>query len=140
MQRLNDPAPGDVDGLAVILQNALQQHLAGRLRLSVSAAIPLPIGRLEIRQLAIVTRGDALFVGIKVQGTSGAGDPGTLMPMFPSESANFYTRVHDQVLRLIVQSAARSGELTRIARETHPDAVIESADVSFGSGTPRSAP
>jgi hypothetical protein len=135
VQRRNPPEPGQSDGLAIILQNALQQRLAGSLRVTISAAIPLPIGRLEIRETAIITREDALLVGVKVQGTPGAGNPETLTALFPDAETNYFTRVHDQVLRLIVRSAARSGALTRIAKETHPDAVIDSADVAFGDGT-----
>lgn len=135
VQRVNPPAPGQPDGFAILLQNALQQRLAEFLRLTISAAIPLPIGTLEIRETAILTRGDALLVGIKVQGTPGAGNPDSLIALFPDEETNFFTRVHDQVLRLIVQSAARGGVLTRIAKETHPDAVIDSADVAFGRDT-----
>ena len=135
VQRVNPPAPGQPDGFAIIVQNALQQRLAGSLRLTISAAIPLPIGKLEIRETAILTRGDALLVGVKVQGTPGAGNPDSLTALFPNVQTNFFTRVHDQVLRLIVQSAARSGALTRIAKQTHPDAVIDSADVAFGQNT-----
>lgn len=135
VQRVNPPNPGEVDGLAVILQNALQQQLADTLRVTISAAIPLPLGKLEIRETALVTRGDAVLVGIKVQGTPGAGNPDTLVPLFPDANANFYTRVHDQVIRLIVQAAARSGQLTQLAKATHPDAVIDSADVVFGTNT-----
>jgi hypothetical protein len=135
VQRRSPPDPGEADGLAIILQNALQQRLASSLRVTISAAIPLPIGKLEIRDTALITRGDALLVGIKVQGTPGAGDPETLTALFPNAETNFFTRVHDEVLRLIVRSAARSGELTRIAKETHPDAVIDSADVAFGNDT-----
>jgi hypothetical protein len=135
VQRTSPPPPGGADGLAIILQNALQQRLAGSLRFTVSAAIPLPIGKLEIHEIAILTRGDALLVGIKVQGTPGSGNPATLTALFSDAQTNFFSRVHDQVLRLIVQSAARSGELTRMAQQTHPDAVIDSADVAFGNGT-----
>jgi hypothetical protein len=80
------------------VQNALQQRRAGSLRLTISAAIPLPIGKLEIRETAILTRGDAL-------------------------------------LWLASRCAARSGALTRVAKQTHPDAVIDSADVAFGQNT-----
>ncbi|MBI1354367.1 MAG: hypothetical protein GC160_08475 [Acidobacteria bacterium] len=134
-QRITTPAPGQVDGLAVLLQNALQLELKDFLRFAISAAIPLPIGRLEIHETAIITRGDALLVGVKVQGTPGTGDPNTLRALFPDADTNFFTRVHEQVLRLLVQAAARSGQLTRIAKDTHPDAVIDSADVAFGKDT-----
>ncbi len=135
VQRTSQPGPGEIDGLAVILQNALQQRLADSLRFTISASIPLPIGKLEIHETAIVTRGDALLVGIKVQGIPGTGNPDTLAPLFPNATTNFFSRVHDQVLRLIVQDAARTGALTRIAKETHPDAVIDSADIAFGPNT-----
>lgn len=135
VRRVSPPAPGQADGFAIIIQNALRQKLNDTLQLTISAAIPLPLGRLEIHQTAIVTRGDAILLGVKVQGTPAPGNPDTLTPLFPNSDTNFFTRVHDQVLRLIVQSAARSGELTRIAKQTHPDAVIESADVAFGNGT-----
>jgi hypothetical protein len=135
VQRRTPPAPGEVDGLAILLQNALQQRLAGSLRLSVSAAVPVPIGRLEIDEIAVLTRGDALLMGVKVQGTPGAGNPETLTAHFANPGDNFFTRVHDEVLRLMVRSAVRSGELTRLAKATHPDAVIESADVVFGTNT-----
>lgn len=135
VQRVNPPGPDQADGFAIIIQNALQQKLKDTLRLTVSAAIPLPIGRLEIHETAILTRGDAILIGVKVQGTPSPGNPSTLQPLFPNPDTNFFTRVHDQVLRLIVQAAARSGELTRIAKQTHPGAVIDSADVAFGNGT-----
>jgi hypothetical protein len=135
VQLVNPPAPGQIDLLAAILQNELRQRLAGSLRMTVSAVIPLPIGRLEIRTLVILTRGDALLVGIKVVGTIGLGNPDTLTALFPNAETNFFIRVHDQVLRLIVQSAAKSGVLTQMAKKTHPDAVINSADVAFGKDT-----
>ncbi|MCC6591115.1 MAG: hypothetical protein IT168_30800 [Bryobacterales bacterium] len=135
VQRRNPPAPGQTDGIAVIIQNALQQRLKDTLKVTISAAIPLPIGRLEIHETAVITRGDSLVAGVKVQGTPSPGNPQTLQALFPNPDTNFFTRVHDSVLRLIVQSAARNGELTRIAKQTHPDAVIDSADVSFGNGT-----
>lgn len=129
------PAPGQFDILAVILQNEIKQRLGGALRLTVSASIPLPLGKLEIRSPAIVTRGDALLVGVKVVGTTGLGNPDTLVPLFPNAETNFFTRVHDQVLRLIIQDAAKSGILTREAKKSHPDAVIHSADIAFGKDT-----
>ncbi len=110
VQLTNPPVPGQPDGFAIILQNAIQQRLADFLRLTISAAIPLPIGKLEIHETAIVTRGDALLVGIKVQGTPAPGNPDTLTALFPNAQTNFFTQVHDEVLRLIVRSAARSGE------------------------------
>lgn len=135
VKRVNPPPPDQADGFAIILQNALQQKLAATLRMTISASIPLPIGKLEIHETALLTRGDAILVGIKVQGTPSPGNPATLTALFPNASTNLFTRVHDSVLRLIVQSAARSGELTRIAKQTHPDAVIDSADIAFGNGT-----
>lgn len=135
VQRVSQPAPGEVDGLAVLIQNALQQQLAERLRVSISAQIPMPIGRLEIHETAMLTRGDALLVGVKVQGTPAPGNPETLVAHFPNAATNFFTRLHDQVLRIAVRSAARSGELTAMARRTHPDAQISSADVAFGKDT-----
>ena len=135
VQRVSQPGPGEADGLAVLIQNALQQKLAGRLRLSISAQIPMPIGRLEIHETAILTRGEALLVGVKVQGTPAPGNPATLVAHFPNVETNFFTRLHDQVLRIAVQSAARSGELTTFARQSHPDALISSADVAFGKDT-----
>ena len=131
----SQPAPGELDGFAIIVQNALQQKLADFLRFTVSAAIPLPLGKLEIRETAVLTRGDALLVGVKVQGTPGAGNPDTLVAHFPNARANFFTRVHEQPLRLIVQAAARSGQLTRMAKQKHPDAEIHSADIAFGPNT-----
>lgn len=135
VKRVNPPPPDQADGFAIILQNALQQKLAATLRMTISASIPLPIGKLEIHETALLTRGDAILVGIKVQGTPSPGNPATLTALFPNANTNLFTRVHDSVLRLIVQSAARSGELTRIAKQTHPDAVIDSADIAFGNGT-----
>ena len=135
VQRVSQPGPGEVDGLAVLIQNALQQQLAGRLRVSISAQIPMPIGRLEIHDTTILTRGDALLVGVKVQGTPAPGNPATLVAHFPNAETNFFARLHDQVLRIAVQSAARSGELTTIARQSNRDAQISSADVAFGKDT-----
>ncbi|MEI9813612.1 MAG: hypothetical protein WDO18_19340 [Acidobacteriota bacterium] len=135
VQRTSPAPPGQVDGLAVILQNILQQKLANTLRLTISAALPLPIGGLEIRDTKVVTRGDAILLGIKIQGTSGTGDPNTLTPLFPDAQTNLFTRVHDQVMRLLIQKAAASGQLTTLAKQSDPDAVIDSADVSFGQGT-----
>ena len=60
------PAPGQIDLLAAILQNEIQQRLGGSLRLTLSANIPLPFGNLEIARVVLLTRGDALLVGIKV--------------------------------------------------------------------------
>ncbi|QOY85585.1 hypothetical protein [Paludibaculum fermentans] len=135
VKRVNPPPPDQADGFAILLQNALQQKLAATLRMTISASIPLPIGKLEIHETALLTRGDAILVGIKVQGTPSPGNPATLTALFPNTDTNFFTRVHDSVLRLIVQSAARSGQLTAIAKQTHPDAVIDSADIAFGNGT-----
>ena len=135
VQLVNPPAPGQIDLLAGILQNELRQRLGGSLGLTVSAAIPLPIGKLEISRTAILTRGDALLAGVKVVGTVGLGNPETLTPLFPNAETNFFTRVHDEVLRLIIQSALRDGVLTRQAKQVHPDAVIDSADVAFGKDT-----
>ena len=72
---------------------------------------------------------------MKAVGTVGQGDPANLVPLFPNDQTNLFTRVHDQVLRIIIQQAARNGVLTRVAKETHPDAVIDSADIAFGPNT-----
>src|ERR1044071_9787601 len=137
VKRINPPAPGQVDLLAVILQQEIQKEiqkrLGGALRLSVSATVPLPTGKLEIRSPTILTRGNAILVGLRV--TPGLGNPDKLTAHFPNSQTNFFTRVHDEILRLIIQSAAKSGVLTLLAKETHPDAVIDSADVAFGKDT-----
>jgi hypothetical protein len=135
VQLVSPPDPGQVDLLAAILQNEIQRRLGGSLRLSLSANIALPFGNLAIRRVVLLTRGDALLVGIKVDGTVGLGDPQTLVGLFPNTDTNLFTRVHDQVLRIIIQDAARRGILTQIAKQTHPDAVIDSADVAFGKDT-----
>ena len=132
---VSPPAPGQIDLLAGVLQNEIQQRLGGSLRLTLSANIALPFGNLEIARVVVLTRGDALLVGIKVVGTQGLGNPDTLTALFPNPDTNLFTRVHDQLLRIIIQRAAKSGALTRAAKETHPDAVIDSADIAFGEDT-----
>ena len=129
------PAPGQIDVIAAILQQEIGRKLGGSLRLSVSASIPLPFGRLEIGRVVVLTRSNALLVGMKAAETIGLGDPATIVPLFPNNQANLFTRVHDRVLRTIIQEAARNGVLTRVAKETHPDAVIHSADIAFGPNT-----
>jgi hypothetical protein len=135
VQLVSPPPPGQIDLLAGILQNEIQQRLGGSLRLSLSANIAVPFGNLAIRRVVLLTRGDALLVGIKVDGTVGLGDPATLVALFPNPATNLFTRVHDQVLRIIIQDAARRGILTQMAKQTHPDAVINSADIAFGKDT-----
>lgn len=135
VQLVSPPAPGQIDLLAGLLQNEIQQRLGGSLRLTLSANIPLPFGNLEIARVVLLTRGDALLVGIKVVGTQGLGSPDTLVAHFPNPDTNLFTRVHDQLLRIIIQKAAKSGVLTRVAKGTHPDAVIDSADIAFGKDT-----
>lgn len=135
VQLISPPAPGQIDLLAGILQNEIQQRLKGSLRVTLSANIALPFGNLEIARVVVLTRGDALLVGIKVVGTQGLGNPDTLTALFPNQDTNLFTRVHDQLLRIIIQRAAESGVLTRVAKETHPDAVIDSADIAFGKDT-----
>lgn len=135
VQRTNPPLPGEVDGIAVILQNAIRQRLADSLRWTISPRIPLPFGGSEVRDAVMRVRGDAVLVGVKAQGIPGSGDPDTLTPMFDSADTNLFSRVHDSVLKLLLRRAAASGQLTALARETHPDAVIDSADVHFGDGT-----
>jgi len=131
----NPPAPGQVDLIAAILEQEIGKKLGDTLRLSVSATIPVPFGRLEIAKVVVLTRSNALLVGMKAVGTPGLGDPANLVPLFPNNQTNLFTRVHDQVLRIIIQQAAKNGTLTRVAKETHPDAVIDSADVAFGPNT-----
>jgi hypothetical protein len=135
VQLVSPPAQDQVDLVAAILQGEIQKKLGGSLRLSLSATIPLPFGRLEIARVVILTRSNAILVGMKVVGTPGSGDPDTLVPLFPNSQANLFTRVHDQVLRFIIQDAAKSGVLTQAAKKTHPDAVIDSADIAFGPNT-----
>ena len=135
VQLVSPPPPGQIDLLAGVLQNEIQKRLGGSLRLSLSANIALPFGTLAIRTVVLLTRGDALLVGIKVDGTLGLGDPATLVPLFPNANTNLFARVHDQVLRILIQQAARSGLLTQMAKQTHPDAVIDSADIAFGKDT-----
>ena len=132
VRRLNPPAPGTIDGLAIALQNKIQNLLASSTRISVSAAIPLPVGSLDIREAVVRTRGDALVAGIKV--IEGTGNPDTLVATFPSAESNLFTRVHEEVLRAIIHNAATSGQLTRLAKRSDRDAVISSADVSFREG------
>ena len=131
----NPPAPGQVDLIAAILEQEIGKKLGDTLRLSVSATIPVPFGRLEIARVVVLTRSNALLVGMKAVGTAGQGDPANLVPLFPNNQTNLFTRVHDQVLRIIIQQAARNGVLTQVAKQTHPDAVIDSADVAFGPNT-----
>jgi hypothetical protein len=131
----NPPAPGQIDLLAAILEQEIGRRLGSTLRLSVSANIQVPFGRLEIARVVVLTRSNALLVGMKAVGTNGLGDPATLVPLFPNNQTNLFTRVHDQVLRLLIQQAARNGVLTREAKKVHPDAVIDSADIAFGPNT-----
>jgi len=135
VQLANPPAPGQIDLVAGILQQEIGRKLGGSLRVSVSAVIPVPFGKLEIARVVVLTRRNALLVGMKAVGTVGQGDPANLVPLFPNNQTNLFTRVHDQVLRLIIQDAARNGVLTRVAKESHPDAVIDSADIAFGPNT-----
>ncbi|HEU5131276.1 MAG TPA: hypothetical protein VFT26_04195, partial [Pyrinomonadaceae bacterium] len=135
VQLANPPAPGQIDLIAAILQQEIGRKLGNTLRLSVSATIPVPFGKLEIARVVVLTRSNALLVGMKAVGTVGQGDPANLVPLFPNDQTNLFTRVHDQVLRIIIQQAARNGVLTRVAKETHPDAVIDSADIAFGTNT-----
>ena len=133
VQLANPPGPGQIDLLAAILQNEIQKRLGGSFRLSLSANIPLPFGKLEITRVLVLTRGDAILVGLKV--TRGSGSPDSLTAHFPNQATNLFTRVHDQVLRIIIQAAAKNGVLTQVAKKTHPDAVISSADIAFGRDT-----
>ena len=135
VQLVSPPAPGQIDVVAGVLQNEIQRRLGDTLRLSVSAKIPLPIGKLEIARVVVLTRSNALIVGMKVVGTVGLGNPDTLVPLFPNAQTNLFTRVHDQVLRIIIKDAAVKGILTQVAKKTHPDAVIDSADIAFGKDT-----
>ena len=135
VQLVNPVPPGQIDVVAGVLQNQIQQRLGGSLRLSLSASFSVPFGRLEIARVVVLTRSDALLVGMKVVGTPGIGDPNNLVPLFPNAQTNLFTRVHDQVFRMILQRAAQSGILTQEAKKTHSDAVIDSADIAFGPNT-----
>jgi hypothetical protein len=130
--QLKSPAPPDkIDGLAVIIQNALAKQFSNSLSLTISPLITLPTGSLEIRHIDVLARGGALLAGLQVVGTQGTADPATLADLLPNQDTNIFVQVRDVVANLLIQSALRSGQLTAAAKKDHDNAVIESASARF---------
>jgi hypothetical protein len=130
--QLKHPVPLDqIDGLAVIIQNALALQLKNNVSFSISPIINLPTGRLSIRHVDVVVKGGALLAGVQVAGTQGTGDPANLTNLLPNQDTNVFVQVRDVVANLLVQSALRSGQLTAAAKKQHDNAVVDSASAKF---------
>jgi hypothetical protein len=132
--QLSNPAPpGQIDGTAVLIQNALAQQLGSGLTVSVSPVFNLPIGSLELAHADIVSNAGMLLVGLQIAGTgtTGATDPSQLMSLLPSDGSNIYLKTQDSVANALLQSAIQSGQLTAIAKQKNSNAVIYSGSARF---------
>jgi hypothetical protein len=123
--------PDQLDGFAIIIQNALALQFQHQLTFPVSPILALPTGSLEIRQLDVLASGGVLLAGVNVVGTTGAGDPSTLTNLLPNQQLNVFSQVRDSVLNVLVNNALLSGQLTEAARASNENAVIDSASASF---------
>lgn len=131
VQLVSSTPPDQVDGTAVLIQNALAQQFQNSLSLTVSPVIEPQIGDLEIRHIDVVARGGVLLAGIQVVGTQGTGDPSTLTSLLPNSTANMFLQIQDRVENLIVQEALNDGTLTSLAKQKYSNAVIDSAAAAF---------
>ncbi len=123
--------PDQIDGLAVIIQNALALQFNNNLSFTVSPLITLPTGNLEIRHVDVLARGSALLAGVQILGTQGTADTGTLTNLLPNQNTNIFVWVQDVVANQLVQNALNSGQLTAAAQQQHDNAVVESASAKF---------
>lgn len=131
--KLTSPAPpNQIDGTAVLIQNALARQFNNSLTWSVSPQITLPTGSLEIHHIDVVTNGGVLLAGIQV-GTQSASDPSQLASLLPNADTNIFLQIQDTVPKLLIHNALESGALTAMAKQQHDNAVIDSADAWFES-------
>jgi hypothetical protein len=132
--QLSNPAPPDqVDGTAVLIQNALAEQLGNSITVSVSPVFALPIGSLALFHADVVSKGGMLLAGLQIEGTgtTGASDPTQLVSLLPSDGSNLYLQIQDSVANAVIQSALQSGQLTAQAQLQYSNAVIDSASARF---------
>ncbi len=130
--QLTTPVPANqIDGIAVIIQNALSQQLKNALSFPVSPVLTLPIGTLEIRRVDVVTSGVALVAGIQVVGTQGTANPAGLTNLLPNGTTNIFVQVQEVVANLLMQQSLHNGSLTAAAKAQNDNAVVDSASASF---------
>lgn len=134
------PRPGSqLHSLATVLGLIVDRELAkAEPKWVVSGIIDLPFGKnnaLVLQGVDVRTvdtaKGGAIVIGVRAGGPPTPGDPSRLTNPFGSRDANFYVRLHEALVQKILKIALDTGELTKIAKEQNPDAVITSADVSF---------
>jgi hypothetical protein len=122
-----------IDFLAAELQLGFQELYGARLKVAISALIPLPIGSLEVAEIQTTTIDDVLLAGVKLTEAPDLGDIARLQLNFSNASDNFCVRTHGSVLSRLAQAALDSGQLTGAAKKVHPDAVIDSVHVDISN-------
>ncbi len=130
--RLTSPVqPGQFDGTAALIQNAIAQQYQNSLSWAISPQIQVPIGNLEVRHADVVTSGGVLIAGVQVVGTQGTGNPSGLISLLPDSSSNIFVQVQEVVANLLIQSALNSGALLEAATQLYSNAAVDSASASF---------
>ena len=104
VQRTSPIAPGQIDGLAVIIQNALAQELGGVLRWTISPHFSLLTGSLEVSKVDVVAVDDVLIAGLQVVGTGTAGNPAMLTNLLPNAQSNIFAQVREVVFNLFLEA------------------------------------
>lgn len=103
------------------------------IRLPVGTGVPIRVQRVDIRSLAagagVLTVG--VLLGPTPEPDEGAGDPERLTNPFTVDVANFHVRLHEELVRKIIQQASESGELQRLAQDENEDLRIDGANVDL---------
>jgi hypothetical protein len=135
VQLVSPAQPGQIDGTAVLIQNALAQQFQNNFVLTVSPVIEAQIGDLEVRHIDVAARGGVLLAGIQLVGTTSTGDPSTLTSLLPNGATNLFLQIQDRVENLIIQEALNDGTLTALAKQQYSNAVVDSASAAFQSNS-----
>jgi hypothetical protein len=133
VQLISPAPPNEIDGTAVLIQNALAEQLGSSLIVPMSPSFNLPIGSLALQHADIVAKAGMLLAGLQLEGTgtTGATNPSQLVSLLPSDGSNLYLQIQDSVANALIQSALENGQLTAIAKQQYSNAVVDSASASF---------
>jgi hypothetical protein len=132
-------SPGQLPGLALVLQNVLAGIVSQSFEISPFITIPgVPGLRLIVADIDVraVTSpdGDRIGVGLRFAGASATPpDLGRLERLQPDGGRNVVLRVQERYFDAVLENARANGTLDRIAREQDDGARIKSADAKFSN-------